>query len=281
MSIEKIIELKCYPLDQLDGVAGAILVNDCRHQLEQTGCCLLPDFMLPAYLDMALWDGLSLYENAHPVNHAFAYDDVDDESMSIPLDTLPADHPRHHKSLTKIRFVARDLLDKNNPLLALHRWSGMTEFIGKVMQHQIYPLACPLSSCIITIAEEGELQDWHFDSCEFIVTIMLEKPHSGGSFEYVRNLRTADGADDFDGISRILKGDRDPVTRPDIEPGTLTLFKGQFNLHRAAPVDPGSRRVMAVLSYEREPNKTGTSDYLKLFYGRSLSDQNDKQTATV
>ena len=88
------------------------------------------------------------------------------------------------------------------------------------------------------------MQDWHFDGNDFIVTIMLEKSEQGGAFEYVTGLRSEGQPDDYDGVSAIFQGKRDNVISLPIEPGTLTLFKGKYNLHRASPVGQGDRRMM-------------------------------------
>ena len=272
MKIDQIVNLQRYPLDQLDSAEGYALVESCRQKLEQTGSCLLPEFISQAALKEAHRDGLEKLSSAHQVDYEFAYDDVNDDTLATPLESLPADHPRHYKSLTRIRFLARDLMQKNNPARLLHTWPCMIEFISRVMQEPTFPSGCPLSSCILTTAEEGELQDWHFDGNDYIVTLMLEKPDRGGAFEYATGLRAPGEVDDYAGVSSVLKGERDRVHSLAIEPGTLTLFKGKYNLHKAAPVAEGCRRMMAILSYEQEPDKTGTERYLKLFYGRSLSD---------
>ena len=272
MDISQIVNLDRYPLDRLDSAEGRSLVATCQKSLAQSGACLLAEFISREALKKARRDGLDKLATAHQVDYEFAYDDVNDDTLAIPLESLPEDHPRHYKSLTRIRFLARDLMRENNPARLLHAWPGMTDFISRIMQEPTYPSACPLSSCILTIAEEGELQDWHFDGIDYIVTLMLEKSEQGGAFEYVTGLRAPGEIDDYDGVSAVLNGDRDPVHTLAIEPGTLTLFRGKYNLHKAAPVAAGCRRMMAILSYEQEPDKTGTEKYLKLFYGRSLSD---------
>lgn len=241
MKISEIVNLNGYPIDQLDLPEGQAFVESCQQQLTQSGSCLLPEFFTSFALEQTRRDGLEKLDAAHQVDHEFAYDDVDDSTLSMPLLSLPENHPRHYKSLTRIRFLARDSMDESNPARLLHGWSGMTRFIARVMQQQTYQSACPLSSCILTVAEEGALQEWHFDGADYIVTIMLEKPEQGGAFEYVTGLRSAHEEDDFDGISDIFQGKRDNVISLPVEPGTLTLFKGKYNLHRAAPVAAGCR----------------------------------------
>ena len=273
MTISNIVDTFRYPLDDSDGAAYKKLISRCRQQLEQDGCCLLPDFLKPNALDNAKQEAIALAKGGFQMNHHFAYDDVNDETLSRDLDSFPVDHPRRFKSLTKIRFIARDLISVLNPIQCVHNWPNICTFLQNVLQMPaIYPNECPLSSCVFTVAERGELQDWHFDGNHFIVTIMLEDSNEGGHFEFVRGLRGPNKEDKFESIAQVINGNYPAVRRPEIKPGTLTVFRGKYNLHRASVVEGNGRRIMAVLSYETEPGKTGTDEYLKLFYDRTLSE---------
>ena len=70
----------------------------------------------------------------------------------------------------------------------------------------------------------------------------------------------------------MINGNYLAVSRPVIKPGTLAVFRGKYSLHRASAVEGDGRRTMAVLSYETDPAKTGTDEYLKLFYDLTLSE---------
>ncbi|SVD63419.1 uncharacterized protein METZ01_LOCUS416273, partial [marine metagenome] len=248
MSISNIVDTDRYPFDDWDGAAYKKLVSRCRQQLEQDGCCLLPNFLKPNALDDAKQEAIALASGGFQMNHYFAYDDVNDETLSRNLNCLPKDHPRRFKSLTKIRFIARDLISQVNPLHRVHDWPNMSTFLRDALQiPAIYPNECPLSSCVFTVAERGELQDWHFDGNHFIVTLMLEDSDEGGHFEFVRGLREPDKEDDFESISQVINGNYPAVSRPVIKPGTLTVFRGKDSLHRASAVEGDGRRIMSVL----------------------------------
>ena len=273
MDIREIVDLDRYFLDRLSGPEGSQFLSHCRSQLAETGSCLLPGFLRPEALAAALSDADAALSRAHQVDHAFAYDYDYPNPGAVPLASLPPDHPRHFSSLTRIRFIAKDLIPDGDPLKRLFHWPPMADFVGAALgMPAAYPSACPLSGCVFTVAEAGELQDWHFDSNEFIVTLVLRDSPSGGSFEYVPSLRAPGRDDDFDGVGRALAGDRRNVIRLKSEPGTLTLFKGRYNFHRASPVAGAGRRVMAILSYEDGPDRVGVDSHLKLFYGRTLAD---------
>ena len=271
MNISQIVNLDRYPLDKVDSDAYRDLITDCQQQLAEDGCCLLPEFIRTDALETSRQEAVNLASNSYQMDHYFAYDDVNDDTLSRNLDDLPEDHPLRFKSRTRIRFIARDLLVSENPVKQLHQWPGMCTFLRDTMQlPQVFTNDCPLSSCVMTVAEQGELQDWHFDGTEYIVTLMLEDSPQGGNFEFVPGLRRPDEEDDYENISSVIAGEYTNVICPDIQPGTLTLFKGKYSLHRASPVEGDGRRVMSVLSYETEPGLTGSNNYLKLFYGRTL-----------
>lgn len=273
MDLREIVDLDRYPLDRLSGPDGSAFLARCQSQLAETGSCLLHRFLRPEALAAALSGADAALPRAHQVDHTFAYDYDYHNPEAPPLESLPPDHPRHFSSLTRIRFIAKDLIPDGDPVKRLFHWPPMAAFVAAAMDMAAaYPSACPLSGCVFTVAEAGELQDWHFDSNEFIVTLVLRDSPSGGSFEYVPGLRAPGRDDDFDGVSRALAGDRRSVIRLNGEPGTLTLFKGRYNFHRASPVEGNGRRVMAVLSYEDVPDCVGVDSHLKLFYGRTLAD---------
>lgn len=247
------------------------IVAQCRHSLDTTGACVLPGFLSPAAVAEARGNALTAEARAHQVDHLFEYDDTYPMAAAMPLSRLPASHPRRHRSLTRIRFVGKDLIPRNDPVMRLHRHPDMAGFVAAVLGlSRVLPSPCPLSGCIFTIAAAGELQDWHFDSNDFIVTLMLEAPGDGGAFEYVPGLREPGGDDDFAGVRAAFDGQHDEQVTLNLAPGSLTLFKGRYNFHRAAPVRGGGRRVMAILSFDERPGYVAPPEHLMRFYGRAV-----------
>ena len=134
MSICDIVDTCRYPLGFSGGAAYKKLISQCRQQLKQDGCCLLPDFLKPDALDNAKQEAITLATGGFKMNRYFAYDDVNDDTLSRNLDHLQKDHPRRFKSLTKIRFVARDLISSVNPVQRVHNWPSICTFLQDVLQ---------------------------------------------------------------------------------------------------------------------------------------------------
>jgi hypothetical protein len=52
-------------------------------------------------------------------------------------------------------------------------------------------------------------------------------------------------------------------------PGTLTLFRGRYSLHRVTPVVGDRLRLNAVFAYVDQPNVEFSAYARQLFYGRT------------
>jgi hypothetical protein len=77
--------------------------------------------------------------------------------------------------------------------------------------------------------------------------------------------------ENFDAVARVLAGTHDGVRRLAAEPGTLTLFRGHHSLPRVTPGFGPSKRLLAALSYVREPDATFSAYARTLFHGRGAA----------
>lgn len=271
MKLEHRVDLQRYPIDALDSPAGSDLVARCREIYERTGSVQLPNFITSAGIERSLLDAAASEPAAHQADHLFRYGTSYGQAGVVDLDALPAHDPRRYMSRTTIKFVAKDRIDDGSPVKRLYDWAPMIDFVHRVVDLPTYTSGCPMSGMVFTIAYDNEEQDWHFDNNDFIVTIMLQAANEGGHFEYVPNLRSLDGIDDFDTIQSVHEGRCGRVVRPEIAPGTLTLFRGRTHYHRASPVVGNHPRIMAILTYEREPNVKGRPESTIVFYGRAAA----------
>ena len=131
--------------------------------------------------------------------------------------------------------------------------------------------AMPDSAAALSFAifERGDELGWHFDRSEFAVTLMLRPSRAGGAYEYVKDLRSVD-SENRDAVSDVLDGDRTSVVSLDNEPGTLSLFRGRYSLHRVTPNQSETPRINAVLAYARTPDHQMNTVTRELFYGSSV-----------
>ena len=114
---------------------------------------------------------------------------------------------------------------------------------------------------------DGGEHGWHFDESEFTVTLMLQAPELGGSFEYVPRIR---GSEDEEAIvATVLDGDRERVLELPFTAGTLLIFGGRQTLHRVTRVGGSRPRLVPVLTYAEGPGLVNSEAVRMLFWGRT------------
>lgn len=241
------IDLTRYPIQDLERPEAAELVARCRAQLEETGLCLLPGFLMPdAVREGAAQAHAELSATFRKERRIPAMDDSE-----IPP-AVPADDPLRAAHRHAMDVIAYDRIDPGSPVRVVYEWDGLTDFLSQVLRSRVYRCADPLVSLVVTAMGPGDEQGWHFDDNEFVISLLLQKPAQGGEFEYVPMIRSEDDPA-TERIRAVFEGASDAVQVAPIDPGTLALFRGTRSLHRVSPVAEGPTRVIALLSYDGRP----------------------------
>jgi hypothetical protein len=241
------LDLDRYPIDDLDQPAARELIARCSSQLDREGLCLLPGFLGPDAVFRSAAEIQAEVPDAFRKERAIV---AMNESEIDPA--LPVDDPLRIAHRHSMRTIAYDLIDRSSPIRALYEWDGMTGFVSAVLGYRVYCCADPLLALMISAMDPGGEQGWHFDDNEFVVSLLLQKPARGGEFEYVPMIRSDDDPGD-DRIRRVFQGSSDEVQVAPLAAGTLALFRGTRSLHRVSTVVEGPTRLIALLSFDREP----------------------------
>jgi hypothetical protein len=165
--MNKLVNLEKYPLDRLDSSAGQRLVAQCIDDLEHKGMFTLKGFMRREIIDKILPDLLQKIKH-----ESFLHTREHNIYFSDDLADIPVDHP----ALARVKTINHTLCGDQlaEPLLAVYRWSGLTEFLARVMDKpRLYPMDDPLACANILGYYEGEGLNWHFDRSEFTTTLLL------------------------------------------------------------------------------------------------------------
>ncbi len=258
-----LVDLARYPITELDTPEGARLLAHCHKELARDGALALPGFIRPDMVEPLAAEARGLVPLTFNMSkdHTCYFEPADE--------SVPSDHPRRRLIHTNQGSVASDLIGDDTKLRCLYRWDELMTFIAAALDEPVlYRHADTFAPLNINVFETGQGLNWHFDRADFSVTLSLQTADSGGAFEYAPMLRRP-GAENYDGVSRVLGGARKGVRHLRFPPGTLAMFRGHNSLHRVAPVRGSRPRIAAVLSYVREPGVTFTPYAQKLFYGRT------------
>ena len=181
---------------------------------------------------------------------------------------LPDDHPRNLLNPASYRMVGAHLLPEDSVLKQLYHWPAFRRFVEDVTgSGTLYPSADPYQPVNVLCHGVGDRSAWHFDSDNaFTLTLMLQAPEEGGTFEILPNCR-ADDDPNLGGLRRLLKGDRTGVVSIGREEGALMMFRGCHSAHRVTPVRGTRIRMMGVMVYESAPGVIGDPVVNATVYG--------------
>ena len=259
--IEAILDLGRYPLADLASDRGRALVDRCRRELAAEGACQLDRLLRPDAIRSVVEEAIGLAAMAFRTEavHNVYFVDIPSEAAE---DDLRAVTVRSAK-----RALSWKHFDDGSPLRTLYEWDGLVAFLREVLElPSLYRDADPVGACSVMFYDANDELGWHFDNSEFAVTLMLQACEAGGAYEFVPATRSAED-ENVASVQAVLAGERDLVRSLEIEPGTLTLFRGRNSLHRVTPVAGSRVRMNAVLAYASDPDHELEPLTRELFYG--------------
>ncbi|MEM7341306.1 MAG: hypothetical protein AAF467_21805 [Actinomycetota bacterium] len=262
--IDDVIDIDRYPIHEPHRPAWRELVHEVTRRLATEGACELTGFLRPeARAEISRQLGAARTHVPIREHESTVYARADLEA------TLPADDPRCTALRWHAGHVTRDMIPAYAPSHRLYAAPRFKAFVAAcVGRNRVFEYADPMAGLIATILPPGGRYPWHYDTNEFVVTVMIDRAEVGGVFEYCPNLRRP-GDENLAGLGRILAGDdHHLIRRSDVEPGTLQVFLGRHSLHRVTQVEGTSTRVMLVLSYADRPGVIGPVDRTRSVYGR-------------
>jgi len=263
--LSTIVNLKQYPIQDLDSHAIKELIKKCKNDLDQFSCSTIPNFILPKSLK------IMNKELEQQINKVY----MSKESINPYLNSkddpsLEKNHPKRIFSKRYNGYLNSDLFEKDSEMKFLYEQEELLKFVSACVGiSPIYRWADPLACHAYNIMKSDGILPWHFDSCEFTLSIMLQKPEKGGIFEYCPNIRKP-GNENFEEIKKVLDGNRKRVRQLKLEPGDLQIFKGRFTLHRVTKVEGIRSRYLAIPAYVLDPWRVNTPEHSRAIYGKVL-----------
>ena len=98
--------------------------------------------------------------------------------------------------------------------------------------------------------------------------MLVQKPISGGRFEYIRDFRNSSiNENNYDQVSDLLNNKCTPKSLK-MENGSLVLFRGKNAIHRVTPTEGDLTRVLSVLAYNSEPDVKLSESARMTFFGK-------------
>ncbi len=263
--LSTIVNLKQYPIQDLDSHVIKNLIKKCKNDLDQFSCSTIPNFILPKSLK------IMNTELEKQINKVYmSKESINPYLNSKDETSLEKNHPKRIFSKRYNGYLNSDLFEKDSEMKFLYEQEELLKFVSACVGiSPIYRWADPLACHAYNIMKSDGILPWHFDSCEFTLSIMLQKPEKGGIFEYCPNIRKP-GNENFEEIKKVLDGNRKRVRQLKLEPGDLQIFKGRFTLHRVTKVEGNRSRYLAIPAYVLDPWRVNTPEHSRAIYGKVL-----------
>ena len=255
--IGRIVDLNRYPIDRIDSPETQKLLVRCRQATDSTALCMLPGFIRQNMV------GVMAQELDNLVASASRYEEERVAYAELTDQAWPKGHPETVKHLCRYYQVLNYQIPNDSPLRKLYYWPPLTEFLRRMMGYEeFYRSDCPHLALTAKLADNGDMDGWHFDGTDVAFSLLLREPEAGGEFEYIPYIRT-ETEQNYGGVAAAFDNPGRFSERRSIEAGTLTVFKGDLSLHRVTPVKGGRRRIVALFSYHHSPGHAFPQYYVE------------------
>jgi len=257
--LQDIIDFKLHPIDDLN-----YYVKRCRSELQKNSILILNNFLAEKPLVNLQREGQSLHNKAFYCSQSH---NVLLAEKNIQLDDK---HPCNIEVVSDKGCVPHDLIPENSSLRIVYNSTLFKNFIQSLLSvEKVYPYADTLSSINYNYYEKNQQLGWHFDNASFAISLMIQSPISGGSFQYVVDARNVEkNIFNIQLIDSVLKN-KYPVKELRIEEGALVLFYGSNYLHRVTPVNSNKHRILVTLNYNLQKNIELSQNARLTFFGRT------------
>ena len=165
-------------------------------------------------------------------------------------------------------FITADLFEPETVAHRLYHWQPLNQFLAECLgKDQLYLYEDPVSNMIVNLGRPGQQFNWHFDTNEFTITMLLQPASSGAHFEYVPDLRNAQD-ECYEDVKKVLEGDRERVKRLELNAGDLQFFLGRFALHQVTENTGDNDRLLLIMSFSEQPGMIGSLVRVQNLYGK-------------
>ena len=264
IDIKNIINIEKYPINDTGSLKYKELTNYTRKQLNEDGCCVLPNFIRSDSIlkmkDEVDRNLTKIYFTSDKHNPYFTKEDK----------TLHEEHPKRIFTVRQSGYLNSDDLEKDSDLNKFYDLEEMLKFVSDSLEvFPLYTWEDPLGKNPYSVMHTDHYFPWHFDGNEFTLSILVQKAEKGGLFEYAPDIRSKDN-ENFEEVAKVLKGDRQKVKSLDLQTGDLQIFKGRFSMHRVTKIEGKTSRYIALPCYVKDPLKINKPEHSKQVYGKAL-----------
>lgn len=252
-----------YPIDDPDHPQRQVIVDHIKTELDNDGCAVIRNFFSDAGLKALIAEAAERLEQTYysPKKLCNIYLNEGDAGF-------PKEHPRNVFIPRTNGFITADLFSEATHSYRLYHWEALKRFLADCLgKDELFIYDDPVSNMIVNVGKPGQQFNWHFDTNEFTITMLLQAAPSGGIFEYVPGLRNQHD-ECYDEVKQVLDGDRSRVRKLELNAGDLQFFLGRYALHQVTANSGDDNRLLLIMSFTEQPGVVGSIARVKDLYGK-------------
>ena len=271
----EIINHRQYPIDELDNPLRQAAIDRVRAELADDGCAVVRNFFSSAGLEALLAEA-----NARKPKTYYSPKKLCNVYLNDGDPAFAEDHPVNIFIPRSNGFISADNFDETTASHRLYYWPPLKQFLADCLKREeLFIYEDPVSNMIVNVGKPGQQFNWHFDTNEFTITMLLEPAESGGIFEYVPGLRNSQN-ECYEDVRRVLNGERSRVKQLDLNAGDLQFFFGRFSLHQVTENTGGSDRMLLIMSFAETAGMVGSQERSRNLYGKTTEAHSSRQAPT-
>ena len=176
--LKTIVDLEKYPIQDLNSPKIKELIKKCKNDLDQFSCSTIPNFILPKSLKIM---NTELEKQVDEVY--MSKESINPYLHSKDEPSLEKNHPKRIFSNRYNGYLNSDLFDKDSEMKFLYEQEELLNFVSACVGiSPIYRWADPLACHAYNVMIPSGILPWHFDSCEFTLSFMIQKSEKGGIY---------------------------------------------------------------------------------------------------
>lgn len=114
---------------------------------------------------------------------------------------LPDDHPVNMTFARSFGVVRDDMIGPNDIIRQVYDNQHLVQFLSDVLCiEELYQSRDSYQALTINVMGEGEYLHWHFDCNAFAVTLGIQRPETGGEFQFIPDI----GRGSYDAIREVI-----------------------------------------------------------------------------
>ena len=232
-----------------------------RKEFADTWILVFDNFLEQDSLEKLQKESENLYSEAY--RSSTSYNPFVEDDENTPSEVL-----RNIRFTTQKECVCYDQVPEKSILKQLYNGREFQEFLSQILWvPKVFPYADTLAGININYYNPGDSLEWHYDNCNFTITLLVKKPEEGGIYEYFPNQRyNAEGKEDYERVEKMIDGSILPQT-VNLEEATLVIFRGTESLHRVTPVEKW-QRVLVTFCYNPVAGISLSPRSRMTFFGR-------------